>query len=279
MAIGDINSGFMGIADIGSIGTFRFQDSSLALQQEVNAPDLVMGDYNRDAWNYGPITVGGSISGPISENFGTGGLWNWAWNRGNCGDLSSFDGTVYFYCPRGSVANSSLTLTGLLVNSLQISCSAGEVATFSLDVLGTGGSYSNGTPPTYTVAEKLVTWDKVGVTITGPGGGSSVDFSNFDVTINNNLSQQYALSQPDLFPFDIVPGLRSITGTLTAYNAEGGTQNDAFDDYAATDVATISINLGGTGTIDFKAALHRLAPSINPGVVTSSVGFTGVTSQ
>lgn len=282
MAIGDLNPGYMGTANITGIGNFRFQDSSLAVTQEVNAPDLVMGDWDHDAWNYGPITVGGSLSGPMTENFAANGAWNWAYlrNASNCGGLESKDVELYYFCNRGGAAvNNSRTFNGMLVNSLQISCSAGDVATFSMDLLGVGASaWGAGTPQRNTTSEKLLTWDKVSVSVVGPGGGGNVNYSNFDVTIGNNLEAQYALSQADLFPFDIVPGMRSITGTLTVYNVDGGTNNTSWDDYLASDVATITINLNGS-PIQFYAALHRIQPSQNPNVITSTLGFTGVTSQ
>jgi hypothetical protein len=51
--------------------------------------------------------------------------------------------------------------------SLTITAQAGEVATFSLDVIGIDADdWENGTsPPAKTAAEKLLTWDKVNVSI------------------------------------------------------------------------------------------------------------------
>ena len=285
MAIGDANAGYMGTASITGIGSFRFQDASLAATQEVNAPDLVMGDYDHDAWNYGPITVGGSIAGPMTDNFAANAInsvWGWGWDRGNCGSLNDKDVTLNYFCNRGTAADrSSRTFTGMLVNSMQISCSAGDIAQFSLDLLGTGVSdWGSGDPTPNESPEKLITWDKVNVrVIRGVGGASNINYSNFDVTVANNLETQYSLNQGDLFPFDIVPGMRTITGTLTAYNADGGSGYDAWGDYSATTTSDLEITLGGAAPIVFTVAFHRIQPSLNPGVITSTVGFTGVTHQ
>ena len=201
----------------------RFADAGITARQEVNAPDIIMGDWDHDAYVYGPIEVGGSISGPVTETFvgaGGTGLWDWGVKRiGNCGTLSDSEVTLYYYC--GGTASNGRTFTGMLVNSLNFSCAAGDIAQFSLDILGSGVGANNGwissgsATPHFTTAEKLITWDKVGVTITSVGDSdfvlpANIAYSNFDFTIANNLETVYSLGQTDLFPFEIVPGLREL---------------------------------------------------------------------
>jgi len=283
--------GYRGLADIGGVGNVRFADASITARQEINAPDLIMGDWDHDAYVFGPIEVGGTISGPVTETFVSGsgggqGLWGWGVVRtGDCGTLSNEDITLYYYCDsESSGALNSRTFTGMLVNSLNFSCAAGDIAQFSIDLLGSSaGSWTAAVPPHFTDAEKLVTWDKVGVTIT-PGANPeftppvNIAYSNFDFTISNNLETVYSLGQTNLFPFDIVPGLRTITGSISVYNTPQADGKDAWDDYLASEVSTIAFDIGGLA-IDMKVRFHRVEPASSVGPIISSIGFTGVSHQ
>ena len=141
------------------------------------------------------------------------------------------------------------------------------------------GTFSSGTPPRFTDAEKLVTWDKVGVSITGNGGYAGPDtFSNFEITVSNNVETAYALGQTDLFPFDLVPGLRTITGSVSAYNVPTANGADNWDAYDAGTVGTITFDIGGL-SVSALVRFHRVEPASSVGPIISTVGFTGVTSQ
>jgi len=275
--------GYMGLADIGGTQV-RFADANIAATQSVEAPDLIMGDYDRDAYVYGKIEVGGSISGPVTETFATGGgsIWSWATARDDCGNPTEKDLTLYYFC--GGSGNSSRSFSGMLVNSLNFSCSAGDVAQFSLDVMGRGADpWGTGDPPPKQDAEKLVTWDKVGVTIT-PGSDSTwspavdVGFSNFDFTLANNLEAVYSLGQANLFPYDIVSGLRQISGSISVYNIPGSNGFDAWDDYQASNIGNITFNIGLL-SISASVRFHRVEPANSVGPIMSTVAFTGVGHQ
>lgn len=284
-------AGYRGLADIGGIGNVRFADASITARQEINAPDLIMGDWDHDAYVFGPIEVGGTISGPVTETFVSGsgggsGIWAWGVTRtGDCGTLSDADTTLYYYCDsESSGAYNSRAFTGLMVNSLNFSCAAGDIAQFSIDLLGrTAGSWVAAVPPHFTDAEKLMTWDKVGVTIT-PGANpeftppANIAYSNFDFTISNNLETVYSLGQANLFPFDIVPGLRTITGSISVYNTPQADGKDRWDDYLASEVSTIGFSIG-TLAIDMKVRFHRVEPASSVGPIVSTIGFTGVSHQ
>ena len=276
----NINPGYMGYADIDG-NNVRFDSASVVVKQEINAPDLIMGDWDHDAYNYGPITVGGSIGGPVTENFASGGgsIWDWATNRaGTCGTLAEKTVTLYYYC--GTGGRNSRRFTGMLVNSLNFSCSAGDVAKFTIDVMGKSAgpwsSYGTGMQD----PEKLLTWDKVTLSASGPTLSNALYFSAFDFTIANNCTPQYALSnvESDLFPYEIVPGLRTITGSLSVYNVPTADGADTWDDYQASEIDQLTFNLG-SGNLTFNVRCHRVEPASATGPMISTVAFTGVTHQ
>lgn len=285
---GNVRAGYRGLAKIGD-KQVRFADASIAAKQSIEAPDMVMGDWDHDAYVYGKIEVGGTISGPVTQSFADGAdsLLQWACKRDSCGALTANDVTLYYYC------GYSRQFTNLLVNSLNVSVTAGDIAQFSLDVMGTGVEEPVvEDPPHYTTPEKVLTWDKVNVTVSGDCAEASLDpeelkYTSFDFTISNNLEAVYALGQANLFPYDIVPGLRSVTGSVSVYNVPGYNGADRFDDYCAADTCTLTFSLGDTddgcgfeGTsITMKVRFHRIEPTLGVGPITSTVAFTGVTHQ
>jgi hypothetical protein len=118
-----INPGYRGLATIGGVGQVRFSDANITAKQEINAPDLIMGDWDHDAYVYGKIEVSGSISGPVTETFvqgsGGGGLWDWGVVRNApCGTLDANAVTLYYYCDSETGQGSSRTFSDVKVNSL-----------------------------------------------------------------------------------------------------------------------------------------------------------------
>jgi len=286
----NVYPGYRGLADMAGVGQIRFADASITATQTVEAPDLIMGDWDHDAYVYGKIEIGGSISGPVTETFVSGsgggiGLWEWGVKRsGTCGELTRADTTLYYYC--GGSDQRARLFTNMMANSLGFSCSAGDIAQFTIDMIGDGLGPNDGwlsvDPPHFTTAEKLVTWDKVTLTIS-PGDEDftvpvNVAYSNFDFTINNNIEAVYSLGQADLFPFEIVPGLRGITGTISIYNTPESDGVETWDDYLAGNIGTASFNIGGLA-ISMKARFHRVEPASSTGTIISTVGFTGVGHQ
>jgi len=281
----NVHPGYRGLASIGNIGNVRFADASIAARQEINAPDLIMGDWDHDAYVYGPIEVGGSISGPVTETFASGGgdVLEWACKRtGDCGELDANGVTLYYFCgaPDGGNVYRTRSFSEVYVNSMNFSVAAGDIANFSLDVVGkSAGDWTTDDPPRFNSSEKLITWDKTSVSVSGgtsPAG--LLNYSNFDFTVSNNIETVYSLGQTDLFPFELVPGLRTITGSISVYNTPRFDGADAWDDYVASGQGSITFNIGVT-SISMQVRFHRVEPASSVGPVISTVGFTGVTSQ
>jgi hypothetical protein len=290
----NVYPGYRGLADIAGVGQVRFADASITARQTIEAPDLIMADWDHDAYVFSKIEVGGSISGPVTETFVSGsgagtGIWNWGVQRkGTCGTLDGADTTLYYYC--GGSEFRARQFLNMICNTVGFSCAAGDIAQFTLDIMGSGVGPNNGwlnvDPPLVTTAEKLITWDKVSVAIT-PGPNPeftpplNVAYSNFDFSISNNLQMVYSLGQSatvGLFPVDIVPGLRTITGSISVYNTPQANGKDNWDDYLAADVSTIAFDIGGLA-LDMKVRFHRVEPASSTGPVISTIGFTGVTHQ
>lgn len=303
--------GYKGIAILDGVGKVRFESADISAKQEIMAPDLVMGDWDRDAYVYGPITIDGNISGPLTETFvgTTGGIdtvWGWAVKRSGCGTLTERALRLMYYCTSNGTADdgslyNSQNFENLLANSLNISCSAGDYARFSLGVIGatigdTGADSwetVDGTTAGYTnlTAEKLITWDKVRVAVTNsstdsPETGedaiaeSDIGFQDFSIDISNNVEAVYAIKNSDqnLLPFALVPGIRQISGSLTVYNTPAVLGAATWDEYEAANVNTLQITLGDF-TFSVFVRFHRVQPTSQVGTITSTIGFTGVTSQ
>ena len=270
-----INPGYMGWANLD--GTqLRFTDANVAIQQDVNAPDLVMGHWDRNAWVAGPITIGGSMSGPVTENFadGLGSVWSKATRReGECGELARFPMVLNYFC--GGEGNNSRSFPEIMIQSLNISCSAGDVAQFSIEFIGADMPTYGGYGGEFTDEEKLLTWDKVGVR-----NGLDGLVSSFDLTIANNIEAVYAINgRGDYYPESLVPGLRHISGSITYYNVpnEHGEAED-YDTAHANKVDNLEVDLGGAA-FNFACAFHRVVPSSSVGPMMSTVAFTGVGPQ
>ena len=306
-----VNPGYRGIAYLDAIGggtNVRFASADVSAKQEVVADDLIMGDWDRDAYYYGKIEVGGSISGPVTETFtggiaacgatssGDEGVFQWAATRtAPCGSLTESGLTLYYYCDSDTGEGRSKAFTGMKVNSLNFSCTAGDVAQFSIDVMGKSAStWNESAIPHFTTSEKLITWDKVSVGIGTPGCSSEtrgdaghmptaaevllLNYQSFSFDISNNLEAAYSLSQANLFPVDIVPGLRSISGSLTAYNAPNFNGFDTWDDYWADGIVPLTFNVGNLSIV-MNVRFHRVQPASATGLITSTVAFTGVGHQ
>lgn len=273
-----INAGYMGLINFGG-KKIRFTDCSVAPKQEVIAPDLVMGDWDHDSFYYGPITIEGSVSGPIDNDFGSA-IWDKAWKRPTCGQLTEATMNVSYYCSSGG-GTPSVSIPKVLINSLTISATAGDIANFSFDVMGSGatGTTSAGT---LTDNRKILTWDALSFTATGGGGVTipSTEINAFEFTVSNNVTPAYILGDTvnGLYPSQLVTGIRTITGSLTVYNNGGSGWPTKWNN----DVSTGTITIAATGaglSISCKVLFHRIQPQGQVGPVTSTIAFTGVSHQ
>jgi hypothetical protein len=248
----------------------RLTGSSLNPVQTVEAPDLVQNDWDRMAWVYGKIEVGGNITGPIVD--GSVGAFNAAFDRsGADGELDNvIDVGIMYYGSHGR------TFGGCKINSYQLSVTAGEVAQFTIDFMGTQVSnITSGVPPT---CEKLITWDVCSFT------GITGDIQSFTLTLNNNLQRMYTIGQADLYPVQILEGIRHVDGSVSAY-ADGDPDSfvaagaDEWGAYTAASAIAVSVAAGTSFNMNANVALHRPEGSATTGPAIYTVNFTGVCEQ
>ena len=249
-----IRAGYMGKILVGS-ETFRFESCNLAWKAPVEAPDLVMGHWDHAVSYVGKGISSGTVSGPVTTEFanGAGSVWSWAVKRGTCGELTAEDVEIFYNC------DDKTKFTDTYVNGLTISCSAGDLATFSMDLMS-GSNDSAGTT-TYAKNDKTdiaVTWKDLALTCSGAGNVASFDF-----TIGNNLNPVYQLGDSAA---TVLSGLRTISGSVSVY----------YPDYP-TD-GTISFVLGTT-TISANVRFHSYETTLSVGPVMRTVPFIGAEIQ
>lgn len=297
-----IQPGFTGYAQIidgAKTRKLRFNSCSLNVTQEVEAPDMVMGDYTHNSWAFGKAEVAGRISGPVTES--TMDFIKLIWNS------SQSIGVKYY----SGVKRSFL---GCRANSLTFNVTAGEVVQFDLDIIGTG--YDTSGPAAmngYTDVNKLVTWDKAAFYIgerAGYGnnqdGDPSVDtpgwynaatfpafgtfsvlagLQSFSITLSNNITRQFIIRASDLFG-DLVTGMSAISGQVVSYTATGGTNMDGsknftgsgayyWDQYTGGDYYPFQFYVGGSA-ISGTVAFHRATSELGVSAVISTVAVTGI---
>ncbi len=300
-----ITPGFTGYAALASDSQnrLRFNSWGVVATQDIEAPDMVMGDYTHNAWAYGKIEVGGSVSGPVTEN--TMKFVKEVWGSDANNNIVPQDINVKFY------NQATRQYKGMVANQLTINVSAGEVAQFTLDLMGVGVS-TDGNHPTMTDAyswtEKLVTWDKASFYVApnslpasndsytskgnsvlpGVGGVNLLpNLESFSMTFSNNLSRQFIIKGSDLFG-DLVRGMSAITGSLTSYQNLAGSNFGSrsytgsgvyfWDQYQAHNYYPFSFSLGGGNDerVNGTVAFSRSTTELSTGPVMSNITMTGV---
>jgi hypothetical protein len=139
------------------------------------------------------------------------------------------------------------------INSLTISCVAGDVVNVALDIMAPllrEGSYSK-----YTQVKKMITWDAV----------SLPDFDEvqgFSLTITNNCKAIYTADS--LSPLEIRVGMQEITGSIDIYGMDNSMANEQ----------DFSITIDGY-TITVKALFKPSLIESKVGPIVTSLPFVG----
>jgi hypothetical protein len=281
-----INPGYMGYAQLG--GTrIRFTDGSVSVKQAPEMPDLVAGSWNRNSFYYGAVTIDGNLGGPVDDQMvlttidGVSFI-NWCIRRsGDCGLMpagTSLD--MYYHCAVGSTAFTHVLIPEIRANTLEINASAGDVVNFSVGFIGAKKATFNSVAPTAIHdIRKLYTWEKLNVAMTSPTTGvtySEQEISSFSININNNATPAYSLGAADLYPVEVVPGVREISGSITTYNHALKHTTDSWAEYNNIP-GTVTFDLGTPYTVNVM--FSRVQPEPKTGAYTSTFAFTGIGQQ
>ena len=270
-----VHMGYIGSAQISSVQAsipatpIFLTGSSINPVQNLNAPDIVQGQYVKHLWNYGPIEIGGNITGPVASNHQS--VFDAAWYRygvtessGVATSTNPTDGDhmnaedivleISYYRSSGRKFNRCA------INSYEVSVMAGDVANFTVDFMGAAVPLGSGVEGQYGASYnypasclKLVTWDRCsfGLTPLPTFGTDAFEVQAFTFTVNNNIQRIYKIDtsgnpQDKLYPLELVAGFRDLTGSVTVF-AEGGAPENL---YAVWDDTTAGFGAEAYDTYD-----------------------------
>lgn len=274
-----LHMGYMGSAKIGGVSYFM-SGSSLNPTQAVEAPDVVGGHEMKRGWVYGKVDITGNVTGPLHENSES--LWDTAVTRTDDGDhlATAIEVELAFYKGGG------YKFPNVVINSLQIAATAGEVVNFTADFAGATAVTT--TTATAVTCSKLITWDRVvfSASPSGSDGETENNYQSLTFTLNNNVNKAFVITNAvgNLYAADLPCGVREVTGNLSIYAegdpADAGGGADTWCDYDATEAGDVSFAIEGcSGPImsaNFKAVFSRAEGSGTTGPTIYTVNFTGV---
>lgn len=259
--------------------------SSLNPTQTAEAPDAVAGSVMRRGWMMGKVDPTGNVTGPLHEFASD--LWPSAFNRTD--DLDHLSSTVEieiaFY--RGG----GWSFPECVINSLQISATAGEVVTFTADFAGRSITEDLSGAPASTEIDcsKLMTWDRCVFGVSPIADGKLDHLQSMNITLNNNVQKLFAIqggdvADHDLYPVDLPCGVREITGSVSAYATApihqflaDGIGADKWGDYTyATTAKTVAFAVSPIMSLTFKAVFSRPEGSGQTGPAIYTLNFTAI---
>ncbi len=281
-----VKPGFRGYAEIaGTDNKVRFQSFGVNANQDIEAPDLVMGDDTHNAWAYGKVDVSGSISGPVTESTGV-------FIDALEANLVEEDGVtinVKYY------DGYTRTFTGVRLNQYTFNVSAGEVVNFTLDLMGVTIEEGPVDMQGYTKGEKLITWDKSSIRVgdlhldeNGEPNYQALGFydglQSFSFTASNNFQRMFVLGRSDLFG-DLVEGIKDVTGNIVSYQDKASEANtiasgvNYWDQYDGDYAYPISFYIGDNMIVSATVRFHRGTSELSTGPVVTTMNFKGVTTH
>jgi len=281
-----IKPGFRGYAEIsGTDYKVRFSSFSVNANQDVEAPEMVMGDDTHDAWAYGKIDVNGSISGPVTESTG---FFLDALEANLVSDTGVTINVKYY-------DGYTRTFTGVRLNQYTFNVNAGEVAQFTVDLIGVTVEPGPIDMQGYTKGEKLVTWDKASIRIgaihtddDGTPNYQTLDYysglQSFTFTAANNFQRQFVLGRSDLFG-DLVEGMKDVTGNIVSYKDKASEANtfasgqNFWDEYQGDQAYPVSFYIGDNLIVSATVRFHRGTSDLGTGPVVTTMQFKGVTTH
>jgi hypothetical protein len=259
-----IISGFSGIGVIirggMSQSPFRFLSADINLSQNINI--------------YLPSYGGENLRRIISPNIGTiSGRVSLIPTASSSAmfynivkDFEPVDVKLYYYSGRNR------SFTTCFLDNLTFSCKAGEMVNLSFDVVCEGEDFESNSKR-YTVAEKLVTWDKTG--ITGFPLSATEDLNSFTYSVKNNLV--LIRTAEGLLPRKYGKGIQEVSGNLTYFSSI-----DSLREPSRLNKYKIQVSNAVTFYVDDFSVTHKIAnhwtykTPLSPGIVITTLDWTRV---
>ena len=155
------------------------------------------------------------------------------------------------------------------INTYNFNITAGDIANVTTEFMGINME-SKSVDTKYTDSEKLITWDKVAVTI---NGSAAEGLQGIQFNVNNNLKAIYtagsnAETDNELLAKEIRVGMQEVTGSVAVY----GKEEDLFE---LRGPSTIGIDGAGI-SVDLNVIFKPLQLSGTLGAFISVIPFVGI---
>ena len=276
----DLKAGYIGIAQLESGLKIRcidfnvnpqqdalFYNHAIGLNDTVPTNSSTKGEVvgtiqtQRRIWRPSPIALSGGMSFPATE-----GNLQEMFDHMKYGTYFNLD--FEYYC------ETQRKFTNCRLNSYNFSITAGDIINTTvdlqaLDVEDNTGHIGNSDP------EKLITWDKVEISISGDSGIDNSYIQGLDINVNNNLTPIYTANpgtaMDNLLPYDLRLGMQEVTGNLTLFLKEGR----EYIPTTLTDAIVISIT-APSFTTDVNVVLRPRDLNGAIGPIVTSIPFVGV---
>jgi len=216
---------------VGGTHRVRATSADIRANQAIDSENVVDGKIDRTTYRVGPIEVGGSIAFPAVYEDGstvTAALWRYCLQRGNDGSLGQIIAINVKYADSGAYS-----YTNNIIDTFEFSVTQSEVVNINVGVIGRArNSFITATQAEvanfYTYRNtRVVTWNDAVVAFSGVGLQSN-EVRSFTATVNNNSQRFYTLNG-QLFPQDVAPTKRDITGSLSIMGRNSQLAQYAFD--------------------------------------------------
>lgn len=283
-----VRAGYMGLADLGgtqvrctSFGVNPNQDvlfynHVIGLKDTVPTDNATKGEnlgatyanIQRRIWRPSPISIAGGISFPATET-GLNSIFALARYA------NYFDINFNYYCSSGTTGDNVRLFTGCRINGFDLSVVAGDIVNINTDVVCKNVSSSTSSA-SYRTPQKIVTWDKVQISLSGaPFSVTRTMIQGFSFKINNNIQTIYtATSGKDtasLLPTDLRVGMQEVTGNLTVY-IDAGKEFIPIDVSSPATLTVIMPTLTLRMTVIFKS--NQMEGQVGP--IMTQLPFVGV---
>ena len=271
--------GFIGYARFSGVQganlLIRARSSSLKVTQNIEAPDVIDGRYDRTIYQLGPFETGGDLEFPaiygvkggtgVDCNYSpAGGLLAQAVCRsGETGLLQPFTTTL-----RYTNGANAFDYMNCIINTYKFSVAQKEIVSIALNMMATHrqSSSSTGPPgPSETPVTRVVTWADTVVQLTRGANKDVIDgkfIRNFEVTFNNNTDRFYTLNGT-LYPQTIAPKKRDIKGQVKLMGRDA-----ALSDWSFTNInrckeeQTVTFGYNVTDTLNCCGEFLVVLPNI-----------------